>query len=525
MMTLPQVFGRSIMERFLQRHAEQITGVLAGFDRVLFRGTLRSLSYVAGLDAFLGSQHVLYKDFGVFAERLSAQVKAQAEAIAQQHQRPLRYLESAQEAKEDIARAIMEKDGIREGLICVLTCVEPCRSFFLRKDAARKLLQLVGGQRKCLHVYYYYADREFGLMHVRVQTWLPFPMQVCLNGREYLARQLDKAKIGYEKRDNCFVRIDDLARAQKILDRLTRRKWPSYLRMLARRVNPLLQPASGLSLRDYYWTWRQGEHATDLMFKDAKSLKEIYPRLVRHALQLFGCRDLLRFLGRRVNRRFAGEVTTVYHERSEGVCVKHWVEENSIKMYDKQGSVLRIETTINNPRRFKVYRWATRHGKRCQAWLPMRKAVTDLPRLVEICQAANQRYLQALADVESTRPAHQVLDPVSERIVRDGRPYRGLRPVTAEEAALFACLLNGKYRLQGFRNADLRQVLSPKTPTEPSQRRAHCARASRYLRLLRAHGLIRKIPRTHCYRVTQRGTQVMTTALTLRQTTVASLAA
>jgi hypothetical protein len=524
-MTLPQAIGRTIMERFLQRHAGQVLGVLSGFDRVLFRGTLRSLSYLKGMDKFLGSQGVLYKDFGAFAERLSAQIKAQAEAIAQQYQRPFRYLVSAQESKEDIARAILEKDGIREGLVCVLTCVEPCHSFYLRKDADRKLLHLVAGQRKCLHIYYYFVDREFGLMHLRLQTWLPFPLQVCLNGREYLARQLDKAKIGYLKCDNCFLRIDDLKRAQKILDRLVRRKWSKYLKMLARRVNPLLLPQSGLSLRDYYWTWRQGEYATEVLFKDAASLKEIYPRLVRQALTVFGCRDLLRFLGRRVNRLFPGEVTTSYHERTEGVCVKHWVEENSIKMYDKQGSVLRIETTINNPRRFKVYRWTTRQGKRRQVWLPMRKAITDLPRLVEICQAANQRYLEALADVEVTQPVHQILDPVSKRVVQKGRAYRGLRPVTAEEAALFACVLDGKYRLQGFRNADVRQVLCPQQGSDSSQRHAACARASRYLRLLRAHGLIRKVPHTHCYRLTQRGTQVMTTALKLRETSVVSLAA
>jgi hypothetical protein len=513
------------MERFIERHRAGIVGVLSGFDRVLFRGTLRSLSYLQGMDKFLGSQHVLYNDFGVFAEQLSDQLKTQAEAIARQHQRPLRYLQSPQVSKEDIARAIMEEDGIREGLVCVLTCVEPCHSYFLRRDRERKLRELTSGQRKCLHVYYYFVDREFGLMHVRLQTWLPFPVQVCLNGREYLARQLDKAKIGYEKRDNCFVRIDDLKRAQALLDRLVKRRWPRYLKALARRVNPLLLPSSGLALRDYYWTWRQGEYATDVLFKDADTLKKIYPRLVQHALRLFGCRDLLRFLGRRVNRCFSGEVTTVYHERVEGVCVKHWIEENSIKMYDKQGSVLRIETTINNPRRFKVYRWATRHGKRCQAWLPMRKAVTDLPWLVAICQAANQRYLEALADVEVTQTVREILDPVSHRIEHAGRAYRGLRPVTAEEAALFACLLNGKYRLQGFRNADVRQVLCPRQPTDAKDCRSACARACRYLRLLRAHGLIRKVPRTHRYRPTRRGTRVMTTALKYRETSVALLAA
>jgi len=513
------------MERFLQRHAGRIIGILSGFDRILFRGSLRSLSYVEGMDKFLGSQHVLYKDFGAFAERCSEQLKAQAEAIAQQQQRPLRYLDSGKISKEDVARSIMEKDNIREGLVCVLTCVEPCHSFSLHRDAERKLLRLVWGQRKCLHVYYYFVDREFGLMHVRLQTWLPFPIQVCLNGREYLARQLDKAKIGYEKRDNCFVRIDDLKQAQKILDRLVKRRWPKYLKALALRVNPLLSPKSGLSLHDYYWMWRQGEYATDLMFENADRLKEIYPRLVHHALTMFGCHDLLRFLGRRVNRRFPGEVTTVTHDRVEGVCVKHWVEENSIKMYDKQGSVLRIETTINNPRRFKVYRWGTRHGKRCQTWLRMRKAITDLPWLVEKCQAANQRYLQALADVEVTQTVQQVLDPVSRRLEKDGRNYRGLRPITPEETALFACLLNGKYRLHGFRNADVRPILCPQAPRNQDERRAACGKTSRYLRLLRAHGVIRKVPRSHCYRVTQRGTQIMTAALKVRETPVASLAA
>ena len=513
------------MERFLQRHAARISGVLSGFDRVLFRGTLRSLSYLEGMDKFLGSQHVLYKDFGAFAERLSQQIKDHAEAIARQEQRPHEYIESAKTSKEDRAREIMERDGIEEGLVCVLTCVEPCFSYSLRKDGQRRLLHLAARERKCLHVYFYFVDREFGLMHVRLQTWLPFPIQVCLNGREYLARQLDKAKIGYEKRDNCFTRIDNLPRAQALLDRLVTWRWPKYLTALARRVNPLLLPKSGLRLRGYYWTWRQGEYASDILFADEESLKAIYPRLVQHAVQHFGCRDLLRFLGRRVNRLFAGEVTTVYRERAEGVCVKHWVEENSLKMYDKQGSVLRIETTINNPRRFKVYRWATRHGRRCRAWLRMRKAVTDLPRLVEIAQAANQRYVEALADMEVPQPVHQILDPVSRRIICQGRAYRALRPVSAEEAKVFAHLLNGAFRLQGFRNADVRQLLVPHAHADAILHRQAAGRASRYLRLLRAHGLIRKIPRTHYYRVTSRGTRIMATALKLRETNMTNLAA
>src|SRR5207247_5553515 len=138
------------------------------------------------------------------------------------------YLPSSKASKEELALQIVAQDGLKQGLICVFACVEPCQSFDLRKDAATKHLLLVSKERKCLHLYFYYQDREFGLMHVRLQTWLPFTIQVCLNGREWLARQLDRAGIAYTKRDNCFTYIADLKRAQQLLDQLSERKWASF---------------------------------------------------------------------------------------------------------------------------------------------------------------------------------------------------------------------------------------------------------------------------------------------------------
>lgn len=513
------------MERFLERHRDRIVGVLSGFDRLLFRGTLRSISHLTGMDIFLSSQGVLYKDFGRFAQRLSERLKNHAEAVAAKAGRPYLYLESSATPKEELARQVMERDHVGAGLVCVLSCVEPCQTFSIRRQREQRRLGLVAGPRKCLHVYFYYVDREFGLMHVRLQTWLPFAVQVCLNGREYLARQLDRAGIGYEQRDNCFVRIDDLPRAQRLLDRLVQRNWARTLKALARRVNPLVGSRAGLDVRDYYWTVRQGEWATDVLFATETALREIYPTLVQHALRHFGCQDVLRFLGRRTNRRFNGEVTSASPQRPEGICLKHWVEENSIKMYDKQGRVLRIETTINQPRRFKVRRRVTRNGRPVLAWAPLRKGVADLPRLAEVSQAANQRYLQALALVNPPRPVHQLLDPVSRRVVHERRPYRALRPITPEEAKVFQVLLNGAFRIQGFRNPDLRKLLDPDAERDPLGRRRASGRVTRYLRLLRAHGLIRKVSRTRYYRLTDKGTQVMTTAQHIRQTDLSRLPA
>jgi hypothetical protein len=514
-----------IMDAFLQRHRAQIVGVLSGCDRLLFRGTLRSISYLDGMERLLASHRIAYTQFSAFVQRVSDRLKQHAHQLAEKQRRPFIYLQSTALSKEDYARDIMERDGIREGLVCVLSCVEPCQTYALKKDGQKKHLLLVPAERKCLHLYFYFVDREFGLIHVRLQTWLPMSIQVCVNGREYLARRLDRAGIGYEKRDNCFVRIDDVPRAQQMMDELDRRHWARFLNAYARKVNPWVAPDNSLKLFGYYWTVRQSEYATDVMFRDARALAALYPGLVDHAIRHFHSPDVMRFLGRRTNIRFSGPAHSHLDRRAEGVRVKHWVEENSIKMYDKQGSVLRIETTINNPRRLKVRRTATRQGQRRKAWLPMRKGVADFQRRAEICRAANGRYLEALGVVGEPSPTRHLLDPVSKRITRRGRAYRALRPIDPEEAKLFAVLTDGQFLLQGFRNHDLRVRLFPQIPNEPDQSRKASGQVSRRLQLLRAHGLIRKVTGTFYYRITKRGHHVMATALKLRQSCCLAAAA
>jgi hypothetical protein len=513
------------MERFLVQQQSRVIGVLSGFDRVLFRGTLPSVSYLAGLEAFMASHRILYKDFGGFVQRLSEQIKTHAAALAAQHHRRFRYLASATVSKEELARKIQQDDAIEAGLVCVFSCVEPCTTYTVQRERATKMIRVVPAQRKCLHLYFYFVDREFGLMHVRLQTWLPFTIQVCLNGREYLARCMERAGMAFEQRDNCFTRIDDLPRAQKMLDRLTERRWENFLNVLARRVNPLLDDTFGFDVHGYYWTMRQSEYATDVMFRDAARLRETYPHLVNHAIQGLTCQDVMRFLGRRPDQRFQGEASSDVVKRIEGVRVKHRVEENSIKMYDKQGSVLRIETTINDPRRFKVRRRVTRKGQAGMHWVPMRKGLADIARRVEICRAANERYLEALAVVGQPQPIATMLDPVSRRVIRDRRPYRALRPVAQQEAEVFRILLRGEFVLQGFRNADVRRALAPELDKDAKQRHQASGRVTRLLRLLRAHGLIRKVSTTRYYRITDKGKRLMTTALQLRATDLAHLAA
>jgi len=509
------------MQAFLDRHQQKIIGVLHGYDRLLFRGCLRSISYPNGLGNFLAAHGVRYARFGAFAQQLSDQLKVHARKIAEDSGRPFEYLQAGTRNKDQIALKIAQRDRICGGLICVLRCVEVCKSFGIQRQGKEGKFQFVRQSRKCLFFYFYYMDRDFGLMHVRLQSWLPFDIQVCLNGREWLARQMAKAGIGFEQRDNCFVQIDDLPRAQGMMEQLEKRKWAGLLGAMARRVNPLPRK---LDLFGYYWSVRESEYASDILFRDPGSLASIYPQLVDHALRQFSCHDVMKFLGRRTDARFNGQASANLRHRPEGMRIKHWIEENSMKMYDKQSSVLRVETTLNNVRRFKVRRCTRRRGKRAMHWIPMRKGIMDLPRRTQVCRAANQRYLQALGVVGEQSPTRQLLDPLSRRISKKGRPYRALRPVSPEEARVFAVVMDGRYHLKGFTNAHLRQALLP-NEKDAQRRRRQSGRITRILRLLRAHGLIRKVSHTRCYRVTDRGQIAMTAALRLREADVSRLAA
>lgn len=504
------------MQPFLDRHEDSILGVLHGFDRLIFRGRLTSLSHARAVDKFLGACGVRYQDFGKFVQGLSERIKTHAKQFAEKHQRPYRYLENPSVSKEALARKTMEQDGIDQGLVCVLACVEPCQTFAIKRDPQTKRPSITSDRRKCLYFYFYFVDREFGLMHVRLQSWIPMTVQVWLNGRDYLARRLDRAGIDYRKEDNCFTWIADLPRAQQMLDELNRRNWPRLLGAIARRLNPWLASPNPLSLGSYYWTLSDSEYATDVLFRDPESLARVYPALVRHAAAHFHCRDVLRFLGRRINARFSGEVVSNVKHRVEGVRVKHWVEENSIKMYDKAGSVLRVETTINNAQRFKVRRQVIRYGQAVVTWAPLRKGVCDIQRRVEICRAANERYLEALSVVGQPSPSRVLLDPLTRRITRQGRPYRGLHPMEPEEARLFGLLQDGIFQLQGFRNRDVRRRLYPGCERDPGQKQQASGRVTRLLRLLRAHGLIRKVPHTFYYRISNKGHEAMSAALKLR---------
>lgn len=513
------------MNSFLQRHASSVMGQLAGWDRLRFRGTLRMLANVVGMFRFLCYRGQLLKSFGDYAHDLSQQVRAASLAAAEGAGRPVVHLSGPSGSKEDQALRIARRDGVERGLIGVLTAVEPCWSYNIQSDGKGRL-ELVHAYRKCQHLYHYMIHPVFGFMHMRLQTWLPFNLSVCINGREWLGRQMDAAGLGYRRIDNCFTHIDNLDKAQRLMDRQVDFDYARALGRLAETVNPQRKRIVKDYDIPYYWSLDQSEWATDVMFRSPGPLRTLYPSLTRQAIGSFASPSVMRFLGRpvpasgQVNGNFDGEVLSECKRRPEGVCVKHRLNDNSIKMYDKAGSVLRVETTLNDMRDIKAPRRVA--GK--TVYRPMRKGVADMPRRAKVSAASNGRYLEALAAVETPTPLKSLTDKLSRPVKADGRMFRGLN-LLGEDAALLEAAGRGEFMINGLRNRDLQGLLFDKPAADAKEQRRRSGQVTRKLRMLRAHGLLRKVPRTHRYMVSDKGRQLIAALHAAREADTKKLAA
>lgn len=492
------------MQQFSLRHGEQIKSVLSGPDRILFQGTIRELFLSDMLESFLRSKRILFQDFASLAKKKSEELRKAGKDFAQAQGRPYIYLWSFRESKEQRVDQLLAESPVKEGLICVIGCVESCQSpkIVKGKDGPRFILT----ERRGLALYFYFMDREFGRIYVRLQTWWPFPIQIYVNGRSYLGQQLKREGITFQQQDNSFTRIADWERAQELLDRFTRRRWAPTLNVFARRVNPLL--ASLLKGREYYWTLAQSEHATDILFR-RRGGERLYPHLVSHALLKMESGDILRYFGVKPHPHLRKCVQSHLLRLEGGIRVKHRFEKNTIKIYNKAPNLIRVETTINDPYMWTIRRPDTKNGR-----AKLRKGIADFHAREQIARAVNHRYLDALAVVGDEASTATVLDEVSIP-TNDGRRHRGLHPTEPKDVILLRFLLDPSVTLSGFRNRHLTRHLYGDGVDEAERRRLS-ARTSRRLRMLRAHGLIRKAANRHLYFVTPRGNRVATAALTAR---------
>ena len=513
------------LKQFIAKHAAKIAGVLHGWDRIVFHGTLGRgrFNSVRGMRYYLDTSRVLLKDFVEHAKIMTRTLIQSSLSEAERLGRPVQYLPSSSTRKEDVARSILLEHPVDEGLICVLKCIEPCVTFEVHGNRKTQRLELTKDWGKCLHLYHYHLDPVFGFMHARIQTWFPFSIQICMNGREWLARRMDEEGLAYERHGNCFPSVSDVVRAQSLMDEMPTLNRPRQLERFAHRLNPAHEAMSPRFRVAYYWTMGQSEWATDVCFASSEYLAGIYPQLAWGAIAAFGSKDVMRFLGKRPDARFQGQIVSDYKHRPEGIRVKHRMDANSVKMYDKGGRILRVETTINNPRPFKVFREKQGEDKRCAQWLRMRRGVADQHRRAQVSQHANERYLDALASLDTTQRLDELIQPVTTSTTHHGKRVRGLHPWSEQDRALFEFISAPEHLLAGFRNRDMVQAIYPRAQSIQHKRKA-AARISYRIRILRAHGLIVKLPKARRYRISRKGREIASAILLAQRVTVQQLA-
>jgi hypothetical protein len=293
---------------------------------------------------------------------------------------------------------------------------------------------------------------------------------------------------------------------------------------------------SGTTRAQYYWTACQCEWATDILFRPG-TLTRLAPLLLQHGMLSFASPDVLKFLGHRLNvsgqipGNYQGELTSDFKRRASGDRVKYRIDGNSLKGYGKAstpvGDLFRVETLTQNVEVFKTYRPAEGCPEDELKWLRMRRGVADLHRRAEISQKANERYLEALSTVDDSTQFSEFTRTLEQPCQYRGRRVRALHLFRTEDHQLLQAVNRGEFTIRGFRNRDLQLLLygplPPHSPVSLQEKRRRSAAVSRKLRILRAHGLIQKIPKTHRYMVTSHGRLAITAILTMDRTSIATL--
>lgn len=488
-----------------EQYKEQIRGVLSCYDRIILKGTLPGWSFAEGMTSFLAANKIRIFDYPEMANNLREEIRQSAERLAIENNIEIEFIRKIKAfRKEDRIQEILKQRRDHPGLVHIFSAMETCTSYKPWHDKTTGQTFLKKDSGKCLHYYFYFIDPEFGLCYLRVPTWCPLQLQFYFNGHNWLAAKLTKRAIPYVLQDNVFLDIADFAMAQDLSEKIRVEDLHQVLDIIAQRYCPVIR-RYGLA---YHWTLRQVEYATDIIFKKQSDLKLLYEALIRTAIHSVKPEDIASFLGEKLHRNYQGEIGNNFNTRILGTRIKHHMGDVSIKMYDKLGLILRIETTVNDVSEFKHYREVNqRNGVKVKKMASMKKSIYSLFPLSRLLKAANHRYLEFISTFPDPTEGVKKLNTVSQTVTCGERHYNGFNFFAEEDQKLLGVIARGEFNIRGFRNQSLQPFLSNKKPNQ----------ISRILKRLRLHSLIKKVGSTYKYYLTSLGKSVITLGLRLKE--------
>jgi len=487
-----------------ERYRERLHGVLSCYDRIVITGTLPGICYAGGMTSFLYAKGIRIFDYARFAEPLREQIRERAQQLAAEQGASIEFIAKANIRKEDVVAKVLRARGEHPGLVHVISAMEACDSYKPWHDKASGKTYLKPDSGKCLHYYFYFIDEALGLCYLRVPTWCPFRLQFYCNGHSWLARKLTAAGIDFTLADNAIVQVSDIARAQALADSLT----PDELHRRLDRYAERLCPVGEVFGQRYHWSLMQVEYSTDLIFRSEATLKPLYEQLSRQAVLAVKAEQVASFLGKKLTPQLAQEVGSRFATRIEGTCIKHRFAKTGVKMYDKFGRVLRLETTTNDVSFFKHHRKVEhKDGHSTRELAPLKKTIYSLIDLREILAGCNRRYLEFLSALEDTSSGERDLVRLTEPQHDADRTIKGLNFFAPGEQKLLRALQRPEFNIHGMRRADLKAFVSEYNDS----------RLSRELHRLRLLGLIKRVTRTYRYYLTRLGRAAIAAACSLTQ--------
>jgi len=491
------------MELLTERYKNKIKGVISCYDRIIFTGTIPGICYAEGMTNYLKFRNIRIFDYPDFASRYRDIIRENAELIANANGLKIEFIRNSKSRKEDIVRKALNKEEKKTGVVYVLSAIENCPTYKPWHNKENHHTYLKGDISKCLHYYFYFYDRTYGFGYIRVPTWCPFRVQAYINGHNFLANQLRKNGIKFNLIDNAFEYVSDYDKAQEIANTINIDELKKFLEKLASKCCPVYKKFT----EEYHWSTMQAEYSTDIIFKSKEQLQPIYEGLISTAIHTVKPEHIATFLGKKIHHNFQGEMGNSYNIRIEGSKIKHTMRDVSIKMYDKMGFILRIETTVNNVSFFKHYRTVEHRDRtKSQKLSNMKKTIYSLNDLLSMLYSSNKRYLNFISIIEDNHIGKANVKKLSENVIEKSRSYKGFNIFDKEDNSFLQTISRGEFLISGFRNKYLKKYLSGKSSNQ----------ISRLLKRLRLHGLIRKVGRTYKYYITTFGQLVITTCLKIR---------
>src|SRR5271169_1023545 len=375
------------MSTFVDRHQGVIHGVLGCYDRVVIQGTLPGICYAEGMTAILDSKKIRIFDYPRFAEPFRDAIRADAEKVAASAGVTIEFIRKIKGfRKEERIQKILAKRGNHPGLVHVFSAMETCTSYkpWHNKTTGQTFLRYDSG--RCIHYYFYFVDPMLGLCYLRIPTWCPFRSQFYFNGHNWLASKLQAKQVNFKMLDNAFASIDNWKMAQELSDGFSVSELHAILDAAVDHYCPALAPFGR-----YHWSVMQVKYATDIVFRSIAGLHPLYDHLSRTAIHAIKAGDVATFLGRSLTPRSDQQAGASFSTRIEGTRIRHYFGPASIKMYDKHGFILRVETTSNDVTFFHHHRMVEqKDGKRVMKLAPAKKSIYTLsPDLISLLAAAN----------------------------------------------------------------------------------------------------------------------------------------